>query len=273
MPETVLLADVGNTSVSLGLAAGSKLLRRRIVLPTHGCGRSAIRAAIMGLAAGRKLDGGILACVVPKVSQQWMAEMSAAAGNILAVQPGLRLDVELDYPDVETLGADRMVNASEAARRCGAPVIAADFGTATTFDVVSSGNAFIGGVILPGWPLMGEYLASRTARVPAVTAGDFRKFLKSGEHAAIGRNTVDAVCSGMFSGWRGIIREVVAAIRGDSRARKAALCVTGGFAPLAVAGLDIPFVMDLNLTLRGLARIYRLNKPRPDSWEIRHIRA
>lgn len=261
-PETVLLVDAGNTRVALGLAVGSRLLRRRLYMPTRGCGRSAIRAAIKGLAAGRRLDGGILACVAPSVSQQWMAEMSAAAGTVVAVRPGMKLDIEFDYPAIETLGADRMINASEAARTYGAPVIAADFGTAVTFDVVSKNKVFLGGVILPGWDLFGEYLAVKTERVPCVSAEEYRLFARKREPLSVGRNTKEAVCAGMFFGWRGMVKEIVSAIKRELKTRAVPVCITGGAASYVGAALDIPnVVVDATLTLRGLARAYQLNKP------------
>jgi type III pantothenate kinase len=144
-----------------------------------------------------------------------------------------------------------LANASAAEARYGAPVIVADFGTALTFDVVSAEGAYVGGAIAPGLPLMVDYLAEKTALLPRIRL--------TGRCAGVGRSTPGAMRIGARIGYRGIVREIVGYLTDSMGGKKPRLCATGGYARWALAGLDLPFEFDRNLTFHGLIRIYGLN--------------
>jgi len=245
----VLLVDIGNTSVTLGLARGMRI-GGVMRVPTAGA-PAALRAALRDLARGRRMGGAALCSVVPGLDRRCIGLVRDVAGaDPVVVTHRSPLGIGIDYPHPETIGADRLVNAAAAAARWGAPAIVADFGTALTFDVVSRAGNYVGGVIAPGLPMMTDYLAERTALLPRID-------LKGG-HGAVGRSTAAAMRLGARYGYRGMVREITAHVRQQPGMRNAALCATGGFARWVLKDLDLPFRIEPNLTLNGLLHIFRL---------------
>ncbi len=248
-----LAVDVGNTSVSLAVVRGERA-GRVVRLPGGEQKSAAVARAIRSALAGADVAGAALCSVVPAAVPQWSRELEKATGRApLPIRHTLDLGVTVDYPKPATIGADRLANASAALARYGAPAIVADFGTAVTFDIVSARGAYTGGVIAPGLPLMTDYLCERTALLPriALRAG--------GARGAIGRSTEAAMRIGARLGYGGMVAAIVAGIRRDLRAPKATLCATGGFARWVLSQVELPFVFDPDLTLYGIARIFRLN--------------
>ena len=151
--------------------------------------------------------------------------------------------LQLDYPKPETIGADRLADATGAVSRYGAPVLVMDFGTALTAAVVTSDRVWRGGVIAPGFPLMRDYLFERTAKLPRMKIG-------SGRAPKIGRSTEEAMRFGALVGYRGMVREIVAELKKNFKT-DFRLVATGGFAKWVLKDLDLPFVIDPTLTLYG----------------------
>jgi type III pantothenate kinase len=170
--------------------------------------------------------------------------------ELLVVKSGLPMEVAVDYPEPETIGADRLADACGGVRRYGAPLIVADFGTALTFDVVTPDRRYVGGVITPGLPLMTDYLYERTALLPRVELG--------GPCPKLGRSTQQAMRIGAQIGYRGIVREIVRFLCA-SMACEFKLVATGGYAGWALKDADMPFVIDPDLTLFGLGCIFESN--------------
>jgi len=170
----------------------------------------------------------------------------------LEVRHDCALNIAIDYPAPETIGADRIANACGAVARYGAPVIVADFGTALTFDIVSEAGAYIGGVIAPGLHLVADYFADKTALLPHI---DIR-----GRVGRIGRSTTGAMRIGARVGYRGMVREIVEHLREDAREANAVLCATGGHAEWVLKDVGMPCKIDPNLTLRGLRVIWEMNR-------------
>jgi type III pantothenate kinase len=172
----------------------------------------------------------------------------------LIVNHKIELGVKIDYPDPASIGPDRLANACGAVARFGAPVIVADFGTALTFDVVNTDATYIGGVISPGLPLMTDYLADRTELLPMISI--------KGRCGNVGRSTEGAMRIGAHIGYRGMVREIVEHLKAGMGFNDIALCATGGYAKwvLSGAGAELPFVVEPNLTLFGLGRIFELNR-------------
>ncbi len=247
-----LAIDVGNTSTALAVVRGARV---SYVHHIQGGMRDAarVRSVLGGLRGADALDGAVLGSVVPAVNRAWIRMLKSELGlETLVVRHTLNLGVPVTYPVPETIGADRLANASQAAARFGTPVIVADFGTALTFDVILMEKGYVGGVIAPGLPLMNTYLAEKTALLPLI---DLR-----GRCQHVGRSTESAMRIGARVGYRGMVREIVAYLEDRNGMRNTALCATGGYARWALAGIDLPFTIAPNLTLRGLARIFALNR-------------
>jgi len=162
----------------------------------------------------------------------------------------LGLAIRLDKPD--DVGADRLVNAVSAHERYKGPLVIIDFGTATTFDVIARDGGYEGGAIAPGINLSLEALHQAAAQLPRVAV------TRPGK--VIGRSTVEAMLSGTFWGYVGLIEGLVARIRQEFGEPDLRVIATGGLAPLFTEYCDVIEVADADLTLRGLLSIHRRNR-------------
>ena len=248
----ILLIDAGNTSTTLAWYDGGRV--REIGRVSTAERRPAtVRRAVRRLLGGRGVDAAVLCSVVPAVVPLWRQVLRAlGVPRPLVVSHRLQLGVRIDYPRPETIGADRLANAAGAVARYGAPVIVVDFGTATTFDVVSRVRGYVGGIIAPGLNLMFDYLAERTALLPHIRPAAAR--------GRVGRSTRAAMQLGAQWGYRGMVREILAQVQRSAGERDARLVATGGQAAWVLRGARLGLRLDRTLTLFGLARIYELNK-------------
>ncbi|MCL1909906.1 MAG: type III pantothenate kinase, partial [Kiritimatiellaeota bacterium] len=197
-------------------------------------------------------SSAIIASVVPSANDEWIGLLK----NRLNLDPLILthetpMPVGIDYPNKTQIGADRLADAAGAFVRHGAPVIVADFGTALTFDIVNSAGDYAGGVIVPGIPLMTSYLHEKTAKLPLVDLRDGSAF------PAWGDSTENAMKLGARIGYRGMVREIAAFIRG--RVGTAPLVATGGYARWALEGSGIDCFIEPDLTLFGLGTILTFN--------------
>lgn len=273
MTSSVILVDMGNTSVSFALARSGRLSRRSR-LATRGLCRGPVSDALARLVHGQKISGAILCSVVPAMNSLWLRALSAVAGRApMLVHHRLNLGIDIVFPEPGKIGADRLANACAVSHLYGTPAIVADFGTALTFDVVSKDNAYIGGVIAPGLSLMTDYFAERTALLPRLDWKRHEVFMRPSVRMrgkgvgrvgtgtrAIGKSTVEAMLIGARIGYLGMVREIVACLRKDLNSRRVRLCATGGYAEWVLSGSDLRIRIDPDLTLYGINRIYELNQ-------------
>lgn len=251
--EKIVVIDVGNTSTSVGIFSGGRILKRdRIATSIRLPAR--VQAKMAGVAGRTTPDGVVLSCVVPTVKKLWANSARKLWPNIprVYVNHHCKLGVPITYPKPETIGADRLANACEAAHRYGAPVIVADFGTAVTFDIVRRKKGYVGGVIAPGPALMFSYLSEKTALLPHSTLGPVRN--------SVGKSTAEAMRLGAVWGYRGLVREILKELTARIGEKGITLCATGGDAEWVLRGSGIPMSFDPDLTLRGLGRIFELNR-------------
>ncbi len=244
-PLRYLLIDVSNSYTKLAFSTAARVGRTSRV-PTKELSAEALRA----LLASRRIDAIVIASVVPAKNRI----IRGAAGEIRTAFIGANSDlgVGVDYPKPETIGADRLANAAAVAQLYGRPAIVVDFGTAVTFDVVSTNGNYVGGVIAPGLEAMTNFLYDRTALLPKLTLRE--------PASAIGKTTRGAMMAGAIYGYRGLVREIIARIRAESFAKaKVHVVATGGYARLIARQLpEIRAVHD-GLTMEGLRLIANRN--------------
>src|SRR5271167_3600162 len=170
----------------------------------------------------------------------------------LFIEPGVKTGMPVHYDNPAEVGADRIVNGVAAFEKFGGPCIVVDFGTATTFDVVSPKGEYLGGVITPGIGISADALFERTARLPRV---DIRK-----PPSVIATNTVNSLQAGLYYGYLGLIdgilERLIAELGGDVK-----VVATGGLATLMGGGSKYIREVDDLLTLEGLRIIYERNLP------------
>lgn len=235
-----LVIDIGNTSTSLAVARGLKLSNIQ---------RTPSAEPALKLRSVPKR--AVIASVKPGVNKRWVQFLKKqGVSEILWVSHTVNLGVPVSYPKPETIGADRLANACEAAADYGTPVVVCDFGTALTFDIIKKKEGYVGGIICPGLPLMFDYLAEKTALLPHI------KPVKTTH--VVGTSTEEAMRIGAHLGYLGMVKEILAQLRKEL-GHHTKVCATGGFAKWVFDGWEHAVPVDQNLTLKGLARIATLN--------------
>jgi type III pantothenate kinase len=254
----VLVVDVGNTTSVFGLFRGEELvLDLRLSSEAQ---RTADEYAALLLPlfqhAGIVTDevGAVMvSSVVPPVNRHLERFARRYFGTQpLFVEPGLDAGIEIHYDNPQEVGADRIVNAVAAKARWGAPVIAVDFGTATTFDVVDSGGAYVGGVICPGLVISAEALFARASRLWKV---DVRR-----PQRVLGKNTAEAVQAGLYYGYIGLVDGILERLAAELP--PCPIVATGGQAELIASGSRFIKEVDPHLTLTGLRLICERHRGR-----------
>lgn len=251
--DTFFVIDVGNTSTHVGLARGRRIVRQGRMPTREGRDERKITSLLRRVAGPGKVRDSVICSVVPGLNPLWEQVLGKMCGRVpLQVGHRITLNITVDYPHPETIGADRLADAAAAWARYMGAVIVADFGTALTFDVITGDGRYVGGVIAPGLPLMTDYLAERTALLPQIKLG--------GRYKAIGRSTDEAMRIGAMVGYRGMVREILGHIKAGMKERRVRFCATGGYAGLALKGLDTPVDIIPELTLNGLVLLKELNR-------------
>ena len=242
---TWLLIDISNSFTKVAFATADKVAK-----PSRIPTRELTTAAIRNMLQRRRINALIVSSVVPRKNA---AVRSAAAGRkTLFINHAIELGVGVDYPNPQTIGADRLANAAAVAELYGCPAIVVDFGTAVTFDVVSRERNYIGGVIAPGLESMTTFLYQRTALLPKLALREPAR--------AIGRSTRAAMLAGAVHGYRGLVAEILQRIRAEmSASKRLRIVATGGYAELIARQMPQIQAVRPNLTLEGLRIIAARN--------------
>ena len=252
MSSNVLVVDAGNTNIVLGLFKGEELVSSWRLATARE--RTADEYGILAqqLIGDIELEGAMVASVVPPINSVIAGMVQKFFGvEALFVEPGVKTGIAIHVDNPLEVGADRIVNCVAAFETYGGPAIIVDFGTATTFDVVTADAKYVGGVIAPGLTISAEALFARAARLPRVD-------IKRPPHV-IGTNTVVNMQSGIFFGYLGLVDGILGRMRGEVEGLKT-IIATGGLAPLLAADSEHIEHVDETLTLRGLKLIWDRNR-------------
>jgi type III pantothenate kinase len=261
VPTRVMAVDIGNTNTVIGIFEGARFLAHWRIATDRA--RLADEHAMLLQALfdharlpWDSLGGTIIASVVPPLTGIW-TDVCQRYLHIspLVVSEGVEVGVRILTEHPAEVGVDRVVNSLAAFRRYGGPCIVIDFGTATTFDIVSSQGDYLGGAIAPGLGIAAEALTSRTAKLPRIE-------LEPPPHA-IGKNTRHAMQSGLMFGYAGLVEGLVRRIQAELPDGPAKVIATGGLAEVIARLTPTIEAVDPWLTLEGLRLIYELNSHDP----------
>jgi type III pantothenate kinase len=255
MSSNLLVIDLGNTNVVLGVWRGDELVSswrlataRERTADEYGI----LARQLVGDTLHASLEGAMVASVVPPLNGAIKRMVQQYFGiEPLFVEPGVKTGIAIQVDNPLDVGADRIVNCVAAHQAYGGPTAIVDFGTATTFDVVTEDAKFIGGVIAPGLEVSAEALFARAARLPRVD-------IKRPEHV-IGTNTVANMQSGIYFGYLGLVDGILTRIK-QAVPGLQRVVATGGLASLFAEDSEHIDEIDPELTLKGLKIVYDRNR-------------
>src|SRR5438552_402767 len=255
MPSNLLVVDVGNTNIVLGIYRGDELINSWRLATARDRTSDEYGILAKQLVAESKITtfgGAIVSSVVPPLNTAMQSMIEKYFGvEPLFVEPGVKTGIAIHVDNPQEVGADRIVNCVAAFERYGGPSIIVDFGTATTFDVVTANAEYVGGVIAPGINISAEALLGRASRLPRV---DIRR-----PPTVIGTNTVVNMQSGLYFGYLGLVDGILARMKTELPPLKKILA-TGGLAKLLARDSEHIEEVHEDLTLEGLKIIYDRNR-------------
>jgi type III pantothenate kinase len=257
----LLALDVGNTNTVLGLynleATPAELVAYWRVTTDKTRTSDEYGVLFVNLFSMQRLSAEsvthiVISSVVPPVETtlRWVCERYFKV-KPLFVEPGIKTGMPIIVDNPAELGADRLVNGIAAYERFGGPCIVVDFGTATTFDVISAKGEYIGGVIAPGLGISADALFSRTSRLARV---DVKRPAK-----VIGTNTVAHLQSGLYYGYVGLVDGILERMIAEL-GTSPKVVATGGLARLIVDESRYITEIDDMLTLAGLRIVFERNR-------------
>ena len=251
-----LAVDIGNSSIVVGGFEEQKLLfKARIRTDTTKTSDEYCIDLISILEVyhhGREeIQGSIIASVVPQVTNALKTALKKVSGkDCLVVGPGLKNGLQMKIENPALIGADLVVGAVAALREHKPPMIVVDMGTATSLMVLDSSGALVGGSICPGVQVSLDALKQNTALLPGLQ-------LDKPRHA-IGRNTIECMRSGVMLGAASMIDGLVQRMEQELGSRTTVL-ITGRIAKFIAPLCTTELIYDSDLTLKGLAALYREN--------------
>ncbi len=256
---TLLCADIGNSHTVLGLVDDGEVLDHWRVATDERRTADEWAVLLKGLLRESTVSDGIrgiaVCSTVPTVLHEWRDMLVRHYGTLpnVVVEPGVRTGVPVLMDNPREVGADRVVNALAAASLYDGPAIVVDFGTATTFDVVSQRGEYIGGAISPGIDISLEALGRRGAQLRQV------ELLRP--RTVIAKNTVEALQSGMVFGFASQVEGIVARMIAELGVPTESVHViaTGGLAPIVVEECRAFTAHQPWLTLLGLELVFIRN--------------
>lgn len=254
----ILVIDVGNTNMTLGVYQGEELKATfRMMTKTP---RTSDEYGVMitqllknkGIEAA-ELEGSIVASVVPDVMHSLLGALVRYTGTKpLNVGPGIRTGIRIVTEEPRAIGADRIVDAVAAYEKYGGPVLVLDFGTATTYDLITEKGEFTAGITAPGIRISSEALWTQAAKLPNIEIKKPRSILA--------QETISSMQAGLVYGQIGQTEYIIKKVKEESGLQNLKVVATGGLGRLIADETKAIDIYDSSLTLDGLKIIYGKNR-------------
>jgi len=255
----IFVIDIGNTNIKYGVYAGEKLIASFRVVSKKNSTADEYGIVVRDLLSNAniqksQLEGVIISSVIPQLNYtiEHMCEQYLGLKPLM-VGPGIKTGINIKVDNPREVGADRIVNSVAAFKKYGGdkPVICIDFGTATTFNVITEKGEFIGGVISPGIKGSLDSLVNGTAKLPNIELNLPEKI--------IAKDTVTNMQAGLLYGFAGLVDHICDKMK-EELGRPATVVVTGGLSETIAKEVKQIDVIDRSLTLEGLRLIYEINR-------------
>ena len=254
----LLVIDVGNTNIKLGVFKGDELIQSwrmsvKVMRTADEMGSTMQNLFTSRGITFEEITGIIISSVCPSVNYT----LEHACQYYMGIKPlmvgvGVKTGLNIKYSNPHEVGADRIVNSVAGYRLYGGPCIIVDFGTATTFNVISEKGEFLGGAIAPGINTSLDGLVSNASKLMRVEL--------STPESVIGKSTISNIQSGTIYGFTGLVKYMVSKMKQESGLENAKVIATGGLGELITnIDSDVVDVVDRYLTLKGLLMIYKIN--------------
>jgi len=253
----ILVIDVGNTNMTMGVYDGERLKAtfRLMTQTPHTSDEYGMMISQLLLSNGIEpgsISGSIVASVVPAVMHALLGAVTRYIGTKpLIVGPGVKTGIRIVTDDPRAIGADRIVDAVAAYEKYGGPVLVLDFGTATTYDLITADGCFTAGITAPGIRISSEALWTHTAKLPDIEI----KVPKT----ILAQETVTSMQAGLMFGQIGQTEYIIDRVRKESGFTDMKVVATGGLGRLIAGETDKIDAYDPYLTLEGLRLIYEKN--------------
>ncbi|MCR5320375.1 MAG: type III pantothenate kinase [Lachnospiraceae bacterium] len=254
----LLVIDVGNTNITVGVYYGEKLETsfRLTTVATRTSDEFGMDIAVLldkNNIALKDIRGVIIASVVPNVMHSLVNAVVKYVGkNPLIVGPGVKTGIKIATAHPNEIGADRIVDAVGAYEKYGGPVLVMDFGTATTYDLVTEDGSFVAGITAPGIKISAKALWEDTAKLPEV---EIKK-----PKSILAQETISSMQAGLVYGQIGQTEYIVQKVKEESGLQNLKVVATGGLGSIIADETKCIDVYDRELTLDGLRLIYEKNE-------------
>ena len=253
----ILVMDIGNTNIKAAVFDGERLVQKwrcatNLTMTSDQYGITMADLFRYHRLDMRCVEGIMISSVVPTITftiEHMCKDYFGMEPRFLV--PGIKTGLNIRYENPRELGSDRIANAVAVSNLYGGPAVFIDFGTATTYGVVSANNEFLGGAIGAGLRMMNAALATGTAKLPSIE-------LVVPEQV-IGRTTITNIQSGILIGYIGSVEKIVSEMKRELNCPGAKVIATGGMAHMVKTNSDVIDVINPNLTLEGLRLIYEKN--------------
>jgi len=253
----LVVVDIGNTNITLGLYDGTQLignyrLTTKFQRTSDEYGFMLLSFLNASSIRVEQIDDIIISSVVPKINYSFTNSIKKYLHKKpIFIGPGIKTGIAIRVDNPSAVGADRLVDAAGAYFTYGGPCLVIDFGTATTYDVVSEKGEFLGGAIAPGIGTCSQALSAQAAKLPEV---EIQK-----PDRIIAKNTIKSMQAGTVFGYIGQTEYIIKKIK-DEYGKNLKVISTGGLGRIIASETDLIDIYDVDLTFKGLKIIYEKTK-------------
>ena len=252
----VLIGDIGNTITKICIVEIKYLKLKKIIYfnSNNITSTNSLRKNLKRIIKNKLINKvALFSSVVPKyqlILKKFLERVYKIKLREIK-ENAINKIIKINIKNKNQVGSDRIANAVGVYKKYKTNCIVLDFGTATTFDVVTKSGVYNGGVIAPGVNLSIKSLSSSADQIPIFSIKKQKKI--------VGKNTIEALYSGFYWGYSGLINNIILKIEKETK-KKYKIIFTGGYADLFKTSIIRPFTIDKNITIEGIIEIFKKNK-------------